>query len=235
MSINCIPLLVYLFSCRFQKFDDDFVFRNLGIIFDNLMTLIYKLYIFVFEPRGVLETTVCDKVCQWLATGRWFSLGPPISSTNKTDHHDIAQIPMKVALDTNKKQNQTCAGFFFFFALEYQHFTFSYCRGCTRVFSQLIRYSTVWPGWSNDHLGVDNDLHIFWTPSWMWSLMRNFSSHRLLLSYAYKITLYVLSSGSEWMIVDYRQFSNFSAISWREEVNFQWDDDEIHFVLEHQA
>ena len=113
MSINCIPLLVYLFSCRFQKFDDDFVFRNLGIIFDNLMTLIYKLYIFVFEPRGVLETTVCDKVCQWLATGRWFSLGPPISSTNKTDHHDIAQIPMKVASDT--KKNQTCAGFFFFF------------------------------------------------------------------------------------------------------------------------
>jgi hypothetical protein len=23
--------------------------------------------------RGVLYTTLCDKVCQWLATGRWFS------------------------------------------------------------------------------------------------------------------------------------------------------------------
>jgi hypothetical protein len=23
----------------------------------------------------------------------------------------------------------------------------------------------------------------------------------------------------------------FSAISWREQVNFQWDDDEVHFVL----
>ena len=78
------------------------------------MTLIYKLYIFVFEPRGVLETTLCDKVCQWLATGRWFSLGPPISSTNKTDHHDIAQIPMKVALDTKKKKN-LCGFFSFFF------------------------------------------------------------------------------------------------------------------------
>jgi len=21
---------------------------------------------------GVLDTTLCDKVCQWLATGRWF-------------------------------------------------------------------------------------------------------------------------------------------------------------------
>ena len=30
-------------------------------------------------------TTLCDKICQWLLTGRWFSLGPPVSSTNKTD------------------------------------------------------------------------------------------------------------------------------------------------------
>jgi hypothetical protein len=25
--------------------------------------------------RGVLNTILCDKVCEWLATGRWFSLG----------------------------------------------------------------------------------------------------------------------------------------------------------------
>jgi hypothetical protein len=23
---------------------------------------------------GVLDTTLCDKACQWLATGRWFQL-----------------------------------------------------------------------------------------------------------------------------------------------------------------
>jgi hypothetical protein len=38
---------------------------------------------------GVLDTTLCDKVCQWLATGRWFSLGTPVSPTNKNDRHDI--------------------------------------------------------------------------------------------------------------------------------------------------
>jgi len=27
--------------------------------------------------------TLCDKVCQWLATCRWFSPGTPVSSTNK--------------------------------------------------------------------------------------------------------------------------------------------------------
>ena len=36
-------------------------------------------------------TTLCDKVCQWLTTGQWFSPGPPVSSTNKTDRHDITE------------------------------------------------------------------------------------------------------------------------------------------------
>jgi len=33
--------------------------------------------------RGVLNTTLCDKVCQWLATGRWFfpDTPPPIKLT----------------------------------------------------------------------------------------------------------------------------------------------------------
>jgi hypothetical protein len=48
----------------------------------------------------VLDTTLCDKICQWLATGRWFSLGTPVSSVNKTDRHDIAEILFKVALNT---------------------------------------------------------------------------------------------------------------------------------------
>jgi hypothetical protein len=39
--------------------------------------------------------TLCDKVCQRLATGRWFSPGTPVSSTNKTDRYDIAEILFK--------------------------------------------------------------------------------------------------------------------------------------------
>jgi hypothetical protein len=41
---------------------------------------------------GARCTTLSDKVCQWLATGQWFSPGPPVSSTNKTDRHDITEI-----------------------------------------------------------------------------------------------------------------------------------------------
>jgi hypothetical protein len=48
--------------------------------------------------RNVLDTTLWDKVYQWLATDRWFSPGTPVSSTIKTDHHDIAEILLKVAL-----------------------------------------------------------------------------------------------------------------------------------------
>jgi len=34
------------------------------------------------------------------AQARWFSLDIPVSSTNKTDRHDITQILLKVALNT---------------------------------------------------------------------------------------------------------------------------------------
>jgi len=35
--------------------------------------------------------------------GRWVSPGPPVSSTNKTDRHDIAEILLKVALNALKQ------------------------------------------------------------------------------------------------------------------------------------
>ena len=63
------------------------------------------LWVRISLRRGVLDTTLCDKVCQWLATGRWFSPGTPVSSTNKTDRHDITEILLKVALNTIKQTN----------------------------------------------------------------------------------------------------------------------------------
>jgi hypothetical protein len=34
------------------------------------------------------------------------------------------------------------------------------------------------------------------------------------------------------MVVPLMTWINFSAISWREQVNVQWDDDEVRFVLD---
>jgi len=48
--------------------------------------------------RGLLDTALCDKVCQWLPTGWWFSSGTPILSTNKTDRHDTAETLLKVTV-----------------------------------------------------------------------------------------------------------------------------------------
>ena len=68
-------------------------------------------------------TTLCDKVCQWLATGRWFSLGPPVSSTNKTDRHDITEILLKVVINTIK---QTIKQTYIVIYIEVGHTAFVY-------------------------------------------------------------------------------------------------------------
>jgi hypothetical protein len=46
-----------------------------------------------------------DKVYQWLAHGRWFSLGTPASSTTKTGRHDIAESGVKHQKSIKKNQS----------------------------------------------------------------------------------------------------------------------------------
>ena len=61
-----------------------------------------SLTLWVLTPirRGVLDT-LCDKVCQWFARGRWLFFRllrfPP---QNKTDRQNITEILLKVALST---------------------------------------------------------------------------------------------------------------------------------------
>jgi 2C-methyl-D-erythritol 2,4-cyclodiphosphate synthase len=54
------------------------------------------------ERRDVLDTALCDKVFKLLATGQvgGFFPGTLVSSTNKTDRHDITEILLKVALNS---------------------------------------------------------------------------------------------------------------------------------------
>jgi hypothetical protein len=49
-----------------------------------------------------------DKVYQLLINGRWFSPGTPASSTTKTGRHDIAEILLKVALNTINQIKAFC-------------------------------------------------------------------------------------------------------------------------------
>ena len=48
-----------------------------------------------------------DKVYQLLARDRWFSPGTPASPTTKTSRHDIAEILLKVALNTKNQSIKT--------------------------------------------------------------------------------------------------------------------------------
>jgi hypothetical protein len=47
-------------------------------------------------------------------TGQWFSPGTPVSSTNKTDPHNITEILLKVALNPINQQNVTLLDKVFF-------------------------------------------------------------------------------------------------------------------------
>jgi hypothetical protein len=60
---------------------------------------ILQLWASIPLRRGLLDTTLFDKVCQWLAAGRWYFAGTPITFINKTDRHDINEILLKVALN----------------------------------------------------------------------------------------------------------------------------------------
>ena len=50
--------------------------------------------------RGVFDTTLCDKDCQLLAIGRWFSPGTSVSSINTTDSRNMTKILLKVGFNT---------------------------------------------------------------------------------------------------------------------------------------
>jgi hypothetical protein len=106
---NCIYLISYIvYFGRHSKFDDAIIAINIRAAMSNLDTPMEcysickkhsSLYFQIVESRTG-DTTICDKVCQWLVTGRWCSPDPPVSSTNKTDDHDIMEKLLKLALNT---------------------------------------------------------------------------------------------------------------------------------------
>ena len=55
------------------------------------------------QKRCIRLAAASDKVYQLLAHSRWFSPGTPVSSTTKTDRHDIAEILLNVALNTKNQ------------------------------------------------------------------------------------------------------------------------------------
>ena len=67
------------------------VFYNLANTFSCYKTNIVQ---WLFLTAGY------NKICQWLVAGQWFSPVTLVSSTNKANRYDIAEILLKVALST---------------------------------------------------------------------------------------------------------------------------------------
>ena len=72
------------------------------------VVILFWVVLLRWDVFGVLDAPLCDKVCQWLAAGRWFSPGTPVSSTNKNDRHDITKIVLKGVLNTINRTESIC-------------------------------------------------------------------------------------------------------------------------------
>jgi hypothetical protein len=79
-------------------------------IFQDNLLLCWFAPGFVNTKKGCTRVAAAsDTVYQLPAHGRWFSQGTPASSTTMTGRHDIAEILLKVSLNT---KNQSIKSFY---------------------------------------------------------------------------------------------------------------------------
>jgi hypothetical protein len=71
--------------------------------------MLVRARLFKYKKGCTRPAVASDNVYQLLAHGRWFSPGTPASSTTKTGRHDIAEIFLKVSLNT---KNQSIKSFY---------------------------------------------------------------------------------------------------------------------------
>jgi len=95
---------IYMQKYLKYKYKFTVIFQG-NIIHKQKIEYVLELWLFFSYKHISLDTTLCDIVCQWLATDLWFFPGTPVSSTNKTDRHDITEILLKVVLNTIKPTN----------------------------------------------------------------------------------------------------------------------------------
>ena len=87
----CLSVMLDNLSCSFTSISNYLCSQCLSPL---------KVWVQIVHRQGVLHTTLCDKVGQWLGSGQLFSPSTMFSSTNKTDRYDITEILLKVGLNT---------------------------------------------------------------------------------------------------------------------------------------
>ena len=120
------PLLIFLFAClslycyvTARRGHDRMVG---GFTTTYAISAYHHWWSWVRNSIRARCTTWWDEVCQWLATDRWFSPGPSVSSTNKTDRHDIAEMLLNTIKQTNKQTNRLLRYLIYIFGI-FQRFS----------------------------------------------------------------------------------------------------------------
>ena len=147
-----------------------------------------------------------DKVYQLLARGRWFFPGNPASSTTKTGRHDIAESGVK-----HKKSNKINLFWTLRFAWPQRILVCLISKNC-------LGNLAFWQ-WSIDYGGT-----------W-WRLVQKRIVHTKFVDLRF-IWRWLSERVNDCCLAP---LSYFSAILWREQVKFQWDDEEDRFVLDQHA
>jgi hypothetical protein len=127
---------IYQFLSPFHKY---YLTTNFNLT--TKITLTIKNY-----SLGVLDTTLCDKVCQWLARCWWFSLGTLVSSTNKTFCHYVTfqKAVYRIALLMPKTLSFIRKYRYWSISIIIKiHFFFCFCQAVTNVVIYIAMTSTI--------------------------------------------------------------------------------------------
>jgi hypothetical protein len=120
-------------------------------LFSNpLIVCLYIMYMTYFSSNPIhgvvyLIQHYVIKVCQWLAEGWWFSSGIPVSSTNTTDRHNIAETLLKVALNIYPQNIPKMIKWYFWYMYCYFErifFMTGYCAYLIYVFILYLYYNS---------------------------------------------------------------------------------------------
>ena len=117
--VSCVPYVVSFFGLSICYCPSVFSYVYLSCVLCTLCCqflwivhlllpygILLRLFIIITGPGWLNELS--DKVYQLLVRGRWFSSGKnPTSSTTKTGRHDIAEILLKVVLNTNNQMKSS--------------------------------------------------------------------------------------------------------------------------------
>jgi hypothetical protein len=88
---------MYKCSIEVKIIKSQIQYLSFKILFGGLLLTLWQIECHLSQDHVLPYYYICFKTILYVG---WFSPGTPVSSTNKTDRHDITKILLKVALNT---------------------------------------------------------------------------------------------------------------------------------------